>query len=554
MPAHAQLQNGTVFARDFRVIEPLAEGGMGSVYVAEQLSTRRRRALKLIRPGLLSTRSAARFVQEATIGSVINSEHIVEVIGAGVDDDTGLPWLAMELLDGEDLAGVVKRRERLAPAHTLEILRQVCHAVGAAHAAGVVHRDLKPENIFVARSLRADAPFTVKVLDFGIAKVLQEAQTNSGSTDSVGSPLWMAPEQINAGRIAAATDVWALGLIAFYLLTGKVYWKAANAEGATLQAVLAEMLLAPLEDASTRAAALGCADALPVGFDAWFARCVHRDPSSRYEDAGEAFLGLSPALSTPGAAAPAPGMWSLLPSGPARKETAERSKVAINEAFLPTLDSGAARSAPLREEHRRPTRPWLVAGVAAILLTGVALGLMARRGERRDVPDNTAQARSAQVIKVVVGSESVAADQPPPPDGSASAASSATAPSSVASARVPPNPTVTGPPVPPAPMKSVGTTPPPPVPSRLQALAYLEDKADELDAQASRIESSNPQKASQLRSIANQYRSSIDNQVNSVERQALGMQASEPTEANALLQYVRDARAYFARRRGAKHP
>ena len=276
------LTAGTVFAGDFRVVRPLSEGGMGAVYVVEQLSTGVTRALKLMRPELVSDPSLRRrFEQEA---ARIASEHVVAVLAAGVDAPSGMPWLVMELLDGSDLADLIARDGALPVERARPIFDQLCHAVGAAHAAGIVHRDLKPENVFVAKAQRAGADVTVKVLDFGIAKIFADAKTSK--TDAMGSPLWMAPEQTERGdRIGPQTDVWALGLIAFTVLTGRKYWLCAEDPNAGMTALLREIVLEPLATASARAAALGAQVAPPPGFDAWFAKCVSRDPATRFADA-----------------------------------------------------------------------------------------------------------------------------------------------------------------------------------------------------------------------------------------------------------------------------
>lgn len=176
------LQPGSVFAGDFRIERALAMGGMGAVYVAEQLSTGRKRALKLLLPSLVeSERSRERFEQEARVASRIASDHVVEVVSAGVDPASGAPWLAMELLEGETLAGRVERAGPLPPAETLEVMRQLCHALGAAHASGLVHRDIKPENLFLARPRRDGVPFTLKILDFGIAKLTEDVRARGGA-------------------------------------------------------------------------------------------------------------------------------------------------------------------------------------------------------------------------------------------------------------------------------------------------------------------------------------------------------------------------------------
>jgi serine/threonine protein kinase len=296
----ARLSPGTVFAGDFRVLRPLKEGGMGAVYVAEQLSTGKERALKIMQVGLASdARFRERFVQEARVGSKVDSEHVVEVVGAGVDVDTGLPWLAMELLRGEELGDYVTRRGRLGVVELAEVLEQLGHALGAAHRAGIVHRDLKPENVFLAAPRRSGVRFTAKILDFGIAKIVDDA-TSVSATQTIGSPLWMAPEQAQRGQpISPATDVWALGLIAFHALTGRSYWKSAHASGSTPIQVVTEMMFEPMVPASQRAAELGAQGVIPPGFDAWLARALERDPKRRFADADAAIAELGRILRGP---------------------------------------------------------------------------------------------------------------------------------------------------------------------------------------------------------------------------------------------------------------
>lgn len=290
---------GSIFARDYRVIKPLNEGGMGAVYVVDQISTGKRRALKIMHPQLIAdARSRARFADEATIGARIDSEHVVEVVAAGVDETSGMPWLAMELLDGSDLEAVI-RRGKLPHAAVAEILNQLAHALSDAHAKGIVHSDLKPENIFLAKTRRRGEEFMVKILDFGIARTTEVSRTAATVTTAIGSPLWMAPEQATPGaKIRASTDVWALGLIAFYGLVGKPYWRVASLEVFSLSALFAEVMALPMDDASVRARELGQGP-LPDGFDAWFARCVNRDPMQRFPNAGSAIAALTPLLVRP---------------------------------------------------------------------------------------------------------------------------------------------------------------------------------------------------------------------------------------------------------------
>lgn len=294
IPAH--IAPGVVIGEDFRVVELLREGGMGAVYIAEQLSTGAQRALKIMHRGLAAdAKQRRRFEQEARASAQIESDFVVHVLAAGVDSKTQLPWLAMELLSGEDLCERLEREGALPLDEVRTLLSQLCDALGAAHRVGIVHRDLKPENVFLAKSRRPSEPFALKVLDFGIAKLVSEAQTSA--TSALGTPLWMAPEQTVPGEaISPATDVWALGLLTFTLLTGVRYWRSAHVEGVALPALIREVAIDPLEEASARAARFGVADRIPEGFDRWFQQCVVRDRDARFADADEAWRALEPLL------------------------------------------------------------------------------------------------------------------------------------------------------------------------------------------------------------------------------------------------------------------
>jgi serine/threonine protein kinase len=294
-----RLVPGTVFAGDYKVVRPLRTGGQGSLYVVEQISTSKHRALKLMLPELVANpTSRKRFELEAKIAARIQSDHIVETIASGVDPKSGVPWLAMELLEGEDLATRIQKKRSLPPGDVLEIFGQLCHALGEAHRQGVVHRDLKPENIFLAASRRRGMPFMVKVLDFGIARVMAEAKTQSGATvTGLGTPMWMAPEQtIPGGRVEPSTDVWPLGLLAFRLLTGYLFWKAPYDPSASVLMLMAEAFMHPMPTASKRAADYKCAERIPPGFDAWFGKAVARNMDERFPDATAAFTALEPIL------------------------------------------------------------------------------------------------------------------------------------------------------------------------------------------------------------------------------------------------------------------
>jgi eukaryotic-like serine/threonine-protein kinase len=289
---------GTVVGRDFMVQRLLRKGAMGAVYIAEQLSTSQLRAIKLLRREYVADDTLfKRFEREAQMAARIQSEHVTQIISSGVDEKLKAPWIAMELLQGQTLGDHVHEDGCLAPKEVAEILEQVCHALAAAHALGIVHRDLKPANVFISEAHRVGATKTVKVLDFGIAKIVAEALTLTGSP--LGTPTWMAPEQTRGEQCAPQTDVWTLGLLAFYMLTGKVFWKSAHRslKPEEMDAlVMLEIRDQPVPIASMRALELGVSDKIPKGFNEWFAQCVARSPSDRFFTAKACFGALARTL------------------------------------------------------------------------------------------------------------------------------------------------------------------------------------------------------------------------------------------------------------------
>lgn len=352
------IEVGVLVGGDYRVERKLAEGGMGAVFVAEQVSTGAKRALKVIRPELLrNPKLRARFAQEAKVTSRIASDHVVSVVAAGLDPDLGVPWLAMELLAGETLFEMVTSRGALPPDIAITILKQLSHAIDAAHEASVVHRDLKPENVFLATARRSGFPFFVKVLDFGIARIVREAQVTK--TESLGTPLWMAPEQAGSGdTVGTWTDIWSFGLIAFFLLTGRSYWLAGRGEGTTL-AVVRELCIDPLPPARERAFAVGYGGDLPEAFDAWFANCVSRDVGHRFPSAGVAVASLARAFGLSGSdsdgAMSAPRL-SSLPTKKAVPVDGEEAPVESVNAVAHAITEVAPIHAPTLQPTEPPAR------------------------------------------------------------------------------------------------------------------------------------------------------------------------------------------------------
>jgi serine/threonine protein kinase len=356
MQSPPDLSNGAIFGRQYRVLGRLAEGGMGVVYLVEQVSTHKQRALKVMQPALVrDPKHRERFLQEAWVASQIESDHIVEVVDAGVDD-SGVPFIAMELLRGQTLADRVESSGPLGLEVAREVFRQIRHPLEQAHRMGLVHRDLKPENVYLAQARRMDVPFTTKLLDFGISKWIQEARTAAANSQVIGSPFWMAPEQLEHGaRIAPATDVWAIGLIAFFTLTARLYWRAANVEGGSISSFIFELVAEPIVPASQRAESLGVTATLPRDFDAWFARAVTRKSEERFSNAGDALEALDALLVRAMGGADRSGAFRAQPSAPMSSVsgTGDRTPPGLNPEHTTPLPLSRPSSASGGEPEAR---------------------------------------------------------------------------------------------------------------------------------------------------------------------------------------------------------
>ncbi|HYQ40676.1 MAG TPA: protein kinase [Polyangiaceae bacterium] len=260
----------------YRLDERLGAGGMGSIWRAYHLVLQAPVAVKLIdREAVADEETLGRFMREAQSAATLRSPHVVQILDYGVDDK--LPFIVMELLDGENLAQRLRRQGRLGSADTARIVTHIGRAMARAHEANIVHRDLKPENVFLIRNEDEEI---AKVLDFGVAKVAvgelgeQGSRTRTGSI--LGTPYYMSPEQAQGNKtVDHRSDLWSLGVIAFECLTGKRPFYSDGLGDLVLQICIRDIPV-PSESSS-----------VPVGFDAWFARAVSRDPETRFQSARE---------------------------------------------------------------------------------------------------------------------------------------------------------------------------------------------------------------------------------------------------------------------------
>jgi tRNA A-37 threonylcarbamoyl transferase component Bud32 len=265
---------------DYRIEEPIGQGGMGVVYVANDTRLKRKVALKLMAPELaFDERFRERFVRESELAMSLEHPNVVPIYDAGEAD--GRLYLAMRRVDGSDLRVVLRKEGALAPPRALSIVRQVAHALDAAHAKGLVHRDVKPSNVLLDESEH------VYLADFGLTRRQSDDGAQPGDGRSLGTPAYLAPEQIEGGPIDARADVYSLGCLLYECLTGQPPFPAASR---------LEVAWAHLEEEPPRASERS--PGLPRAIDDVIRKAMAKNPDERYATcdelvrAAEAALGI----------------------------------------------------------------------------------------------------------------------------------------------------------------------------------------------------------------------------------------------------------------------
>jgi serine/threonine-protein kinase len=282
--AESAVSAGHVLVGRYRLEAQLGAGGMGTIWRAQHLVLNAPVAVKVIdRTVVPDEETLSRFMREAQSAAALRSPHVVQILDYGIDGR--VPFMAMELLEGENLAQRIKRVKRLSPRETARVLTHIGRAISRAHEAGIVHRDLKPENVFIVKNEDEEL---AKVLDFGVAKVERHAleegtRTRTGSI--LGTPFYMSPEQAQGNRtVDSRSDLWSMGVIAFECLTGKRPFYS-DGLGDLVLAICVRDIPMPSEVAP-----------VPIGFDAWWLRAVARDPEKRFQSAKELTDALREAL------------------------------------------------------------------------------------------------------------------------------------------------------------------------------------------------------------------------------------------------------------------
>ena len=383
---------GTLVAGKYRVLHMIGSGGMGTVWAGVHTMLGTRVAIKFIRPAFAALPDARqRFEIEARAAARLNSKNAVQVFDYGVNE-SGLAYIVMEYLEGESLSEALIKRGPLPAREVALLIKDAANALTRAHAAGVVHRDLKPDNIFLAANVESERgalPYTVKLVDFGIAKMFDAPRVAGHETPApmggptlegavIGTPNFMAPEQLTLGGAPGPlTDLWSLGACAFAAMTARIPF-----EGDVLGDIVIKVCAAPMPVPSS------LNPEVPPGFDAWFERACSRDPRRRFQTATELSEALSQVCLADGART----------AGTARVHREERVQYRLNPPAegaepvdsIPVPSSMSARTALMAG---------LVLGVT--MMVGIA-GALAWRAKAREaeMPREEAPAVSTAAVPV----------------------------------------------------------------------------------------------------------------------------------------------------------
>jgi serine/threonine protein kinase len=380
----AGVREGDILAGKYRIDKILGAGGMGVVVAAHHIHLDDRVAIKFLLPHALANReTVARFAREAQAAVKIKSEHVARVTDVGTLEN-GAPYMVMEYLDGGDLSAWLIKRGALPVEQAVEFLLQACEAIAEAHSLGIVHRDLKPANLFVIR--RPDGGLSVKVLDFGISKrtgLGGSAGSMTRTSAIMGSPLYMSPEQMASSKDTdPRSDIWALGIILYELLTGDAPFVADTMPELVLKIVSspAPLLRSLKPDA-------------PIGLERVILRCLEREREKRYQSVAELATGLveygpkrarvsleriSGILRSTGQST---GALSLPPPSEPAPTEAPRGTV----ASWGQTSAGGARGKGL-----------ILAGAAALLLVGVGIGGYVLRASGASKPEPSSEVSGAR--------------------------------------------------------------------------------------------------------------------------------------------------------------
>jgi serine/threonine protein kinase len=365
-PVAPQVNAGDLIAGKYRVEGVLGRGGMGIVIAARHEQLGNPVAIKLMLPaGSGGEVATERFVREARAAARLRGEHIARLMDFGTLE-SGAPYIVMEFLEGSDFGRILKTRGRLPAVEAVDYVLQVCKAMDEAHAKGIIHRDLKPQNLFLTH--RPDGTPLVKVLDFGISKLAGDdgSMTMTGSMMILGSPSYMAPEQVQSASDAdQRADIYSLGVILYQLTSGVLPITAKS-----IGELVAQTLTKPLPPLRERA------PEIEPELEAVVMRCLEKNPEDRFQSVRELSVALAPFLDFDRVGSPVLGSTTLGTTTYPPSRSREAPKSAPPRTFR-TMPSVASTPDPsrggigARERPRASGLTMTVAGMLALVLGGL---------------------------------------------------------------------------------------------------------------------------------------------------------------------------------------
>jgi serine/threonine protein kinase len=399
-------QPGDTIDGKYALIRVLGTGGMGVVFEAEHLRLKQRCAIKMLSPEMLREADIIhRFEREARASALLKSPHVTRVTDVATTPD-GVPYIVMELLTGHDLDGELQARGHVPYPLAVDYMLQACAAVAEAHAAGIIHRDLKPGNLFLAQDPDG---VMVKVLDFGISKMMEEESKLTSANMTMGTALYMSPEQLrSAAHVDARSDIWSLGVILYELLCGRTPFT-----GSVTQ-IAAAIVSEDAPDIAGRCA-------LPPELAAIIHRTLRRAPGERFANVPDLMAALIPF-------APPDSLGVAVAAQISRRGSARQLPAVSLRASSPDFatDEGAARTVArdvstshahevnTAARHDSSSRKLLIAALAVVTIVAaggaIAVGVVLFRRPTAAHPPIAAGTATTMVTTAGSGEPPVIAD------------------------------------------------------------------------------------------------------------------------------------------------